>query len=378
MALFGLVESEDNLTIILRPSFSFMQQRFHLTGLDALRGLAALYVMLRHYTERFNDIYPEFPKPIYELKSYPAVWMFFIISGFVIFLSLGHNSTPRKFAEARFWRLYPAFWAAVLITFVLVTLFGLPKREASFGEMLFNLTMIPDVWEGWNVAYVDGAYWSMQVLWFFYALVFVVICFKARTHIPWIFLGLLSLSILDNRLWKQNTSHSMQLLRTVTNLDMIHWFAMGMCIYRWTITPRLERNQQILTWGVFLFTLLAIRLRLGSTMMFYGIFLFVLVFLGVLGRLKWLEHRPFIFLGTISYSLYLVHQNIGYLVMRAGLAANLNIHLCIILAVIVALAIATLLTFTIELPVTAWFKRQTRRTQEPQKDSLIAPTSSSP
>jgi peptidoglycan/LPS O-acetylase OafA/YrhL len=39
------------------------------------------------------------------------------------------------------------------------------------------------------------------------------------------------------------------------------------------------------------------------------------------GRLRWLHTRPLLFLGAISYPLYLVHQHVGFVVLRGlGLA----------------------------------------------------------
>jgi peptidoglycan/LPS O-acetylase OafA/YrhL len=51
------------------------------------------------------------------------------------------------------------------------------------------------------------------------------------------------------------------------------------------------------------------------------------VFAATRSWLRWLEVRPLLFLGTISYSLYLIHQNIGYVVLRACYARGFNNYL---------------------------------------------------
>jgi peptidoglycan/LPS O-acetylase OafA/YrhL len=55
-----------------------------LAELDVLRGLAALAVMLYHYTVRFTQLYPNFPPAAAKLPCGFFGVEFFCISGFVI------------------------------------------------------------------------------------------------------------------------------------------------------------------------------------------------------------------------------------------------------------------------------------------------------
>jgi len=69
------------------------------------------------------------------------------------------------------------------------------------------------------------------------------------------------------------------------------------------------------------------------------------------GYLKLLEAGPLVFIGTISYSLYLIHQNIGYIVIRGlekfGLATSIS---TILIPLTVSVIIAGLLHKYIERP----------------------------
>lgn len=82
--------------------------------LDGMRGIAALCVMLYHFSEFLTPGSTVLP------KAYLAVDMFFILSGFVIAhaydarLSEG-KLTLRKYALARFIRLYPLYIASIVI-----------------------------------------------------------------------------------------------------------------------------------------------------------------------------------------------------------------------------------------------------------------------
>ena len=62
------------------------------------------------------------------------------------------------------------------------------------------------------------------------------------------------------------------------------------------------------------------------------------------------------FLGTISYTLYLVHQNIGYAVMRQLVEQPRIVQVSA--AIAVAITLATLLTFFVEKPSIRFLRRR--------------------
>ena len=76
-------------------------RRLH--SLDALRGLAALGVVAYHYLDQ----------PAY--YGLLGVELFFIISGFVILMTLERVPSLLQFAIGRAARLYPAYWFSVAV-----------------------------------------------------------------------------------------------------------------------------------------------------------------------------------------------------------------------------------------------------------------------
>jgi peptidoglycan/LPS O-acetylase OafA/YrhL len=68
------------------------------------------------------------------------------------------------------------------------------------------------------------------------------------------------------------------------------------------------------------------------------------------GGLRWLANGPLIFFGTISYTLYLVHQNVGYIVIRALTARGVSATVAIAIAFACAVCLAASLTWLIEKP----------------------------
>jgi peptidoglycan/LPS O-acetylase OafA/YrhL len=101
--------------------------------LNALRGFAAFAVMLFHYTSRYGQLYGYNDLlPFHMSWGQYGVQLFFLISGFVIFMTLGRTRQPINFVVGRFSRLYPTYWAGVIATFTIVAVMGLPGRETSF------------------------------------------------------------------------------------------------------------------------------------------------------------------------------------------------------------------------------------------------------
>lgn len=139
-----------------------------LLSLDALRGVAALSVVIFHYTANFQYKYGHTSPPLlsFELGRY-GVELFFMISGFVIFLTLDRVRSTADFAFARFSRLFPTYWMAVLLTWAIVTIFGLPGREVNGVAAVANLTMIQAILGFPNV---DSVYWTLQAELGFYVL----------------------------------------------------------------------------------------------------------------------------------------------------------------------------------------------------------------
>jgi peptidoglycan/LPS O-acetylase OafA/YrhL len=79
--------------------------------------------------------------------------------------------------------------------------------------------------------------------------------------------------------------------------------------------------------------------------------LFAIIFaLFVSNRLHFLCNRPLLFLGSISYTLYLIHQNVGYTVIYHLSLVNVPHWACVVLAAGLSLVLASLLTTFVERP----------------------------
>ena len=147
-----------------------MKKNNRIYQIDLFRFIAALSVVLYHYLYRGwargdNRSYVHFNEIGHFFKyGYLGVDFFFIISGFVIVLSIKHNSIS-KFIISRFSRLYPIYWICVFLTFLVIILYGYPRYDADLKQFFFNLSMFQDYM---GVKNLDGVYWTLFVEMKFY------------------------------------------------------------------------------------------------------------------------------------------------------------------------------------------------------------------
>jgi peptidoglycan/LPS O-acetylase OafA/YrhL len=309
--------------------------RVRLPGLDALRGLAALAVVAFHYTTRFGIVFGHPSRPWFSVPwGLHGVEVFFVISGFAIELSLESTKKARDFLVSRALRLYPTFWAAGAVTFAVVSVFGLPERVASPRDALLNLSMIP---ASLGAQAVDAVYWTLERELRFYGLALLLLALGLRRYSVHALLIAVAVQTVDA------ASHVVpHWISDLLNAHWAHLFASG------ALLARLRRGMSYKTLGLLGMCVLSSR-AIGAVPFFYCV--------GAVG-LVWIATHPFVgarlrplvFLGKISYPLYLAHQYIGYVVMRALYARGASSNVAILSACAVALAIAIGLHVLIEKP----------------------------
>lgn len=88
-----------------------------LPELNWIRGIAALLVVLYHYTTRYQDVFGQSED---FAVTFPwgcgAVNVFFLLSGFLSAMTLREDTRVLDYLKKRAVRLYPAYWACLLLT----------------------------------------------------------------------------------------------------------------------------------------------------------------------------------------------------------------------------------------------------------------------
>ncbi len=331
--------------------------KHRLLELDALRGVAAFCVVLYHYIYRYDEIYshPEMSVAWIQVAEF-GVQLFFMISGFVIFWTLNRTQRPLDFIVSRFSRLYPVYWAALFVTFAVVSLFGLPGREVALTEAVMNVLMFH---EYLFVPHVDGVYWTLTVELTFYFWMFTLYLTSRLDSVESYSLVIIFFSVLHS-LGVLDIPAPIYKILLMRDLPM---FLAGICFYR-LMSDGGDKRRIMLTLCLTLLSSLAIYSWREFCIFagFYAVF-----FLATSNRLPILSVRPLVALGAISYSLYLVHQNIGYVIINYTYQLGINPILGIIAAVLVSIAIATVLTKYVEKPSLAWIRSAYRQSEQMQK-----------
>lgn len=150
--------------------------------LDGLRAIAVTAVMLFHLTSPFTAQYPHTDFFLYVSRyGYLGVQLFFIISGFVISYTLERTPGFWHFHINRFARLFPAMLLCSMLTLGIIRWLDQPvvfTNAHAFRNLLPGLTFTnPHLWAmltGTEFHWINGSYWTLWVEVQFYLLASVV------------------------------------------------------------------------------------------------------------------------------------------------------------------------------------------------------------
>jgi peptidoglycan/LPS O-acetylase OafA/YrhL len=342
----------------------------HIFGLDIIRFLAALLVLLNHFAT-YSATLPALAATqddrafaflaVFEGVGAIGVQVFFVISGFVIAMSAkGLSGRPGalRFGLARALRILPALWISGLVSFFALWLVGQMGADPVANEPLALLDrLLRSAILSPIGPYIDGVVWSLIVEAVFYTLIACVILGGSRIPLRLLALclgaasclylsGCILVALLDNAALESLLNRfpfKVFLLRHGV------FFAIGMLIF-----DRLEQSQAAgrpctshLSRSVFVllcgFGLAEIWLGLRGTGL--SALAAILLFLaGLLALELSLRRRAaprfpglYRYLGSMSYTIYLNHYTTGmvivYLLAKTSLS-GLSLFVVSLLAVL--------------------------------------------
>jgi peptidoglycan/LPS O-acetylase OafA/YrhL len=270
-----------------------------LQELDVLRGLAALAVLFCHFASTCHKL--SILPCDFRYGAY-GPHLFFMISGFVILMTLVRTERAADFIASRFSRLYPAYWASIALTLAVLWAFPDGEPMPTPKQVCINLSML----QTWlRVPDLQVAYWTLGVELKFYFLMFLIyLAGRIRSIEPFVLLWLVLIAAY--RLAAGLGVPSPSLAKTLLIADYGHLFAAGLIFYQIKTVGRHWTRHALLA------ACLALQLAAGSweSVAMVASF-FALFYLFVGDRLRWIAVRPMVYLGTISYPLYLIHGCIG-------------------------------------------------------------------
>lgn len=325
-----------------------------LLELDSLRGIAAIAVVLYHYTYQFNTKFGLGLRVPFSFEmGHLGVQLFFIISGFVILKTIEGSKKKYDFAISRFSRLYPTYWVALFLTLSVLLVHPIPDWNISLKDVVFNLTMLQDSIPGIN--HIDGVYWTLGIELKFYFFVYVLFLLGKIQKIEHVGLVFVILSFIVSIAFNSNPeSFYLRLSRSVLLGGYSNLFFAGVLFYLVHKSGSFNLSTILLLACCAIYELFV----RDFTSFLAVLFFFFFFFLFVTQRLKILVNPIFLYFGTISYSLYLVHQNIGYSILYGFLKNGYNNELLFLVPIIVSVIIATVITFVIEQPMALFVKNK--------------------
>jgi peptidoglycan/LPS O-acetylase OafA/YrhL len=365
--------------------YAAAQKVGHFYGIDLLRGLAALVVLIHHYQfffmassvphggarpamsiPRTREPLYQFLWPFYE-HGFWAVQAFWIISGFVFaHVYAGKKTSGKDFSIARFSRLYPLHF----ITLILITAVQLISIELVGGRQLtgfvdlyhffLNLFFISS-WGFQMANSFNEPIWSVSLELAAYAVFFFLArrIFSFGVIVPFLFMGL------GGAVMNQGTP---------IWLFGICFFFYFQGVLAYYVLLKFRRHQ------ILLVTACALSLGYFFYLTFTGeaasrpfynvqsyLFLPIIMLLGMLDLSKRGQHVlvPFRWFGDATYSMFLWHFPIQVAVLVAvvvmGLSADLFTHPLTLMIWVVGMICLSVLSFRyLEKPLQIWSRRAIR------------------
>lgn len=326
-----------------------------LYALDGLRFFAALAVLFFHFTARRNGAWGQPVETVFPNLSYITglgafgVDLFFVISGFVILMT-AWNANITKFVASRVSRLFPAYWAGVILSaFLLIVMW--PYKSVSFTQAATNMTLVQ---RAFGVGDVDGVYWTLWAELRFYLLIAVFLLIGITTRrvlafcIIWPIMGGIAMT------------QGSQLLATVLVAEWAPLFSAGMALF---VVKREPRN--LAAWLTVAFTTLLAggysgQITLDTTIngltnrtfpdivgWVMPLIAIALVGIFTLTRFSQLGGRRMIVLGALTYPLYLLHEYWGWWMIHL-LEGKLPAYAVLLIAMAFSIGLAWLVYTFVE------------------------------
>ena len=324
--------------------------------LDLLRLAAALAVVCFHYlfrgevaTDGHDQAYPAVSG--IAIYGYLGVNLFFLISGFVIAWSAEGRDFAR-FALARFARLYPGFLICMTMTFAVLLVARDPDFPVSAVQFMANLFMFSPVL---GQPFMDGVYWSIILEIIFYGWVAMALFFgvferwKIGLLTAWLFICAL------NEYWLGSGA-----LQLVFVTDYGPLFVSGVLLHHMHAHGPTVEARALLAASFVMSTAMMTGGRdwmlehYGHAVPLAGLIVSnIAIYAMLIGAIRLSDRvtaTPAVLtMGGLTYPLYLLHQNAGYLAID-GIAPLIGSWVAFLVVTLLMLAVSWVIWRFVETP----------------------------
>lgn len=298
--------------------------------------------------------------------------LFFIISGFVIIMTIEKIKGWKEFLLSRFSRLFPAYWTCVTITTILIILhtqsiYFIREENQITNNLLiryvFNLTMLQNYLKVGNI---EPIYWTLLIELIFYFFMLIVLITRNTRHIEKIglvFFVFCSLYIFDD-ISQITTFH-----KIIVFIPLIAFFPLfygGIILYKMKFENITAKRMIIFLSTLVIQCLMFHNCYRNNNYISFNEYIIVLpiiyslFLLFLFNKLNFIVNPFTVWLGQISYSLYLIHYFLGTVIIIPGLMKyfNLSIWMSVSIALFAALLIAHFVYKYVEQPALKYLRKR--------------------
>ena len=336
--------------------------------LDALRAISCLNLMLFHFTYVYANKYG-FDSPLgfsFPYGKY-GVELFFMLSGFVNAMTFVGKRSAKDFLFARAIRIFPSYWLVILVNVFLLShlpLFNTP----STGETVANLTTMPQLFGFENLEPVT---WTLQIEMLFYATLVIMMltnAFEKMLRNLMVMVGVCLVFCLAATGFKSAFPDSginqfFWIVENVCIMRNMPLFAMGMLLNE-------IKNNRGVAWqnviGIIVAGIVFHAIDKRDHNPAATILLFGLLTACAWGKVPPLRYKPLLYISTISYTLYLFHNNIGSTCIHSLETMGMSPLPAVVLVTVLTIGLGTATTIWFEQPITkflrTWWKERKNKT----------------
>ena len=315
-----------------------------------LRAFFCLLIVFFHFTIQYNKYYDcsnVFVNAFVDCLDDAGILAFFILSGFYLVRRKEMPTFKEKMIYwlKRFLNMYVLYVIAITIIF-LASQFGyLGDRKVSLPVFFQNIAFINVLTHSKSV---DGAHWYILALFCLYIIELVrdLLPFNKEkySHYYWFLILLISVLsfVIQENIDKNSTVLSIvfRILNVFFCQGYFVYAFIGISIYMLDYDrPRCFKNIIIITFAALSFAFAAFT---DWKRILILLIVVPIIMLALFRKLEFLEKiKPLVFLGNASYSIYLLHQNIGFMLLNAFVPfAGYYLSLFIVIVIVLAIGMA--------------------------------------
>lgn len=357
-----------------------MNEGKRLSVLDSLRGIAAFGIAFFWHYQHFNPKYGfPFSGKAYWFYHFGAnlVDFFFVISGFIfsyVYMNKIVNKTvsAKEFSIFRFSRLYPLHFITLITVALLQYIrflggwdpFQYPNNDVY--HFILNVFFIQFGWFESGFSF-NGPSWSLAAEIVAYVLFFIILSkFGKNKRYIYFYVFLIFLGMYINK-----TNLNYPLLNTNMSRVFIGFF-IGCIVY--ILNEKVEKSKiknriicgVAILLGIVVFNAITFGHKtLGNWTFVYTVFIYPSIIvlalnIGILTRI--LRIKPLLFLGNLSYSMYLWHFPVQITIKTLDDAFKLNINYSskwiFVIFVLTTIAVSTVSYYFVEKPLLKYFREK--------------------